>query len=467
MKRILAVLLVVSMLCVAFPVTIAATSATPTLTVSSVEGSVGDTVAVTVSIENNPGVVSMYLQLSYDAASLELVSVTDHELLPDPIFGQTMTSPYALQWDGSLLEENITDNGTLVTLNFKILDAAALGDQAITLTNVGGIMNAGLQLVDFAINNGKVTVVESVPVSTITTASISLSDNITVKYFATLDPAHVGAQMKFTMNDEEVYVDGVATGKTNQYMYAFQGVAPQCMGDNIAADLMLNGEVLASKPTNSVLTYCQRLLSYTAAQLGVTEAKYAAMETVIADLLEYGAKAQIYKNYKTDALVNEGVTGQTEFQELTTTHKQLTASTMSGVSFKGASVFFDYVNSLYIQCYATDMTENSFYVLATNTETGATAKYTLSDCVSSDGYYSLTMNPVNATYFDDCYKIELYVKDSSTGTFTSVQTLYYSIMSYVYGQQNKTDTSENLTAMAELARATYNYGLSATAYINA
>lgn len=469
MKKILAVLLVVSMLFVAFPITTAAAENAPALTVSSVEGSVGETVAVTVNVENNPGVVSMYLQLTYDAASLELVSVTDHELLPDPMFGETKTSPFALQWDGSLLEENITDNGTLVTLNFKILDAAALGDKTITLTNVGGIMNAGLQLVDFAIHNGKVTVVEPAPVSKITTASISLSSDITVKYFATLDPAHVGAQMKFTMNDSEVYVDGVATGTANQYMYAFRGVSPQCMGDNIAAELVLNGEVLASKPTNSVLSYCQRLTSYSAAQLGMSAAKYAAMKTAIADLLEYGAKAQIYKNYKTDALVNEGVTGQTEYQELTTTHKQLSETTLSGVSFKGATVFFDYVNSLYVQFYAPNMTENNFYILSTNTQTGATSKYYLSDCTytTSGGYYSLNMDPVNATYFDVCFKIELYVKDATTGTFTSVQTLNYSIMSYIYGQQNKTDGSGNLTAMAELARATYNYGLSATAYAEA
>ena len=97
--------------------------------------------------------------------------------------------------------------------------------------------------------------------------------------------------------------DGTATGNLNQYAYSFRGVSPQCMGDTITATLVLNGETLATKST-SVLEYCQRLLSYSAAQLGLTEAKYAAMKTAIADLLEYGAAAQTYMNYRTDALVN-------------------------------------------------------------------------------------------------------------------------------------------------------------------
>ena len=57
-------------------------------------------------------------------------------------------------------------------------------------------------------------------------------------------------------------------------------------------------------------------LSQSAAELGMSAEKYAAMRTLIADMLEYGAKAQVYLNYKTDSLVNEGVTEQSEFVAL-------------------------------------------------------------------------------------------------------------------------------------------------------
>jgi len=467
MKKILSFLLVVAMLCVAFPIT-ASAAATPTIAVGSTQGAAGSTVLVAVSVQNNPGIVSAYLKLSYDTTRLQLTAIEDGGLLPDPMFGETASvSPQALHWDGGDLEENITANGQLVILTFKILDNAPLGKAAINLALDGGIINSDLDPVAFTLSAGSVTVVSSSAVSTITTASIALSSDISVKYYATLAAEHVGAQMRFTMNDTVTYVNGVKSG--SQYTYTFKGVAPQCMGDNICAELVLNGEVLASKPTNSVKSYCSKLMSYSAAQLGMSASKYAAMKTAIADLLEYGSQAQLYKGYKTDALVNAGVTGQTTFQTLTTTDKTSTTSTSGDVALTSVGVFFDYVNSLYIDFKAVGMTESNFYVMATNSRTGAQTKYTLSDCTvtsAANSRYRLNLDPVHATGFNDCYTIELFVKGSGT-TYTAVQTLTYSIRSYVYSMQSKTDGTGALTQMAQLSRATYNYGLSASAYASA
>ena len=402
------------------------------------------------------------MQLQYDEDVLELVSVTDHELLPDGVFGQTKTSPFALQWDGGDLNSNITANGNLATLTFKIADDAELGDTALTLSVTHGVINAALNPVAATCVNGAVTVVDPVPTSRIEKQSVSLSSDISVRYLATLHDEHLGAQMRFTMNGKETVVDGVSAGSGNMYVYTFRGLAPQCMGDNIVAELILNGEVLATRETSSVLEYCNQLLNASAAQLGISESKYAAMRTAVADILEYGAQAQIYRNYKTDSLVNAGITGQTTFQTLTSTHKQVGTSSMTGVAFKGVGLYFDYVNSLYVSFEATNMTQDNFYVLYTNTRTNASVKYTLANCTYSNNKYNLTMAPINATYFDDCYKIELYVKNAG-GTFVPVQTLNYSVKSYIYDIQNQTNNGE-LTTMAKLARATYNYGLSATAY---
>lgn len=62
----------------------------------------------------------------------------------------------------------------------------------------------------------------------------------------------------------------------------------------------------------------------------------------------------------------------------------------------------------------------------------------------------------------DFYIIELC--KYSTRATTMQWSLNYGVSSYVCAKQNKTDGNGELTPIAELARATYNYGLSATAY---
>lgn len=471
MKKIISLILCVIVLCSCISINTMAAQSDPTVALSSAQGSVGQTVSITAIIANNPGIVSMYLNMEYDTTRLQLVSVTDHGLLNGQTFSQNIDDhPYALTWDDSVASENNIGNGDLVTLNFKILDNAPLGDAEIRLSNSGGIIDFDLNNVEFTFISGKISVVEYTAQSKITSADMILGTDITVNYYAKLDSSHASAQMKFTMNGTETVVDGVETEDEGVYVYAFQKVAPQCMGDNIKAELILGDTVLDVKEEYSVKTYCENTLAKNAAELELSAEKYAALRTLIADMLEYGAKAQIYRGYKTDVLVNEGITGQSEFVELNPDDcdeilEQSGSFTLTGVEFVSAGMYFDYYNALYVKFNAPNVSDSNFRVRLKDGEENILATYKLSDCQlisEENNTYLLVLPALYATQFEDFYIIEL-CKYSSRAT-TMQWSLNYGVSSYVCAKQNKTDGNGDLTPMAELARATYNYGLSATAY---
>ena len=76
------------------------------------------------------------------------------------------------------------------------------------------------------------------------------------------------------------------------------------------------------------------------------------------------------------------------------------------------------------------------------------------------GLYAFYSEDLFATQFNDIFTFELLVDGKV------VQTLTYSLKSYVYSKQNEMDENNNLTATALLTRALYNYGLSGTEYAN-
>lgn len=122
------------------------------------------TFTVTLSLENNPGIVSMYLKLYYDNTVLELTEISDAELLEGGMFSPVGKTPVVLSWDGGLSAGNNTANGELVTLTFHVLDGAALGDSAIRITyDEGDVINYDLKPVHFVALDSAITVVEYLP----------------------------------------------------------------------------------------------------------------------------------------------------------------------------------------------------------------------------------------------------------------------------------------------------------------
>ena len=118
-----------------FTVTVVDNSATaPKYAIGSASGSVGQTVEVYVSIENNPGIVSLRNIVTYDSSALELIQVENTGLLNGYTTPYSViSSPYTLRWADSLATENNTSNGNIIKLTFRIKDDAEAGSYDITV----------------------------------------------------------------------------------------------------------------------------------------------------------------------------------------------------------------------------------------------------------------------------------------------------------------------------------------------
>jgi len=190
------IIAVILTLCLLFghlnPMITLANSNAPTITVSSVEKYAGETVDVTLTMTNNPGVVSVKLKVNYDSSVMTLTKVTDGGLLGTKYHKNTLTSPYTLSWADDIAEENITANGVIVTLTFALsdtVDTEGVYDIAVTYdNNDANIIDKDFNPVDFEIKNGSVTIkVPEKPVEGISLDKASL--DMTAGDTATLTPS--------------------------------------------------------------------------------------------------------------------------------------------------------------------------------------------------------------------------------------------------------------------------------------
>ena len=121
----------------------------PVINVSTVYGLPGDTVTVSVSLANNPGIMAAAIKAVYDDSVLELVSV---DLNTTNFNGQFQTGA-KIVWAGSA--DNAT-NGEFITITFKVLDGAE-GSTVVSIAyDEGDICNEAEEDVIFAVMPGSV-----------------------------------------------------------------------------------------------------------------------------------------------------------------------------------------------------------------------------------------------------------------------------------------------------------------------
>ncbi len=133
----------------------------PVIKVSSVCGILGNQVKVAVSLKNNPGIVSMALQLNYDENVLKLINVEDCGALGTQVHSPTLGTPYYLNWVNDTATANFTANGDIVILTFEVLENAALGKTAVTVSYTHDnyeIYDKDGTEVNFAVESGYVDV---------------------------------------------------------------------------------------------------------------------------------------------------------------------------------------------------------------------------------------------------------------------------------------------------------------------
>ncbi len=134
----------------------------PTVTVSTATGTPGSTVEVTVSIQNNPGIVSMSLNVSYDENIMTLTGIRDLGSLAGGMHTDVYKSPYILTWANDTSNTDFYVNGAVAALIFTINSQAQPGTYTVGLTTpIHGIYNYNISEVDFRMVSGSVTVTGS------------------------------------------------------------------------------------------------------------------------------------------------------------------------------------------------------------------------------------------------------------------------------------------------------------------
>lgn len=150
MKRIILFLLLVGMFAGMMSVGVLATDG-PTIQVSDAEAAPGDSVTVSVSIVNNPGIACFELTVDYDESKLEWIGIAKGE--PEGTWDIAIGE--SVMWVNS---ENYSQDGVILVLEFNVLETAS-GSAEITVSyEVGEIFNEDEVDVDFKVSAGSVAI---------------------------------------------------------------------------------------------------------------------------------------------------------------------------------------------------------------------------------------------------------------------------------------------------------------------
>lgn len=279
-------------------------------------------------------------------------------------------------------------------------------------------------------------------------ASVTFGQDLSFKFTVTINGNFSDVYLKVTGDvfDEVLY--GTPTGNEKEYAFVLDKVFPQYMGEMFDMELYCDGILADSIHDYSMVKYLKNIFNNTSSD---------KLKIFIADILEYGTAAQIYTSHDAENPVNMMLEGlkPTQFVDVTSSDVSISETTSDKYSFKSASVLCDYKNNFIIKFKAEDLSKVDIRV---NGVVNPKDKIQVQD--GSLGLYAFYSEDLFATQFNDIFTFELLVDGKV------VQTLTYSLKSYVYSKQNEMDENNNLTATALLTRALYNYGLSGTEYAN-
>lgn len=206
------------------------------------------------------------------------------------------------------------------------------------------------------------------------------------------------------------------------YKFAFKGIGPHQMAENIKATLSVGGKAVAEINNYSVEKNLKAIL-----------AADASLANIVNAVLAYGNASEDYV----------GVEGGIAAPEATDTtiaaeENKLALNNAKDFGFTAAGVNFDSANKIYVKFHVES--EFKFYVNGTAVEIEKT----------EDGNYKYYTNELTAKQLGDVFTFEIEVNGVKA-------TLTYSVNTYAYAMQNDAE-------MSALVKALYAYGLAVKAY---
>jgi hypothetical protein len=290
---------------------------TSVLTVGSVTGKVGSEVDIPVTIANNPGIAGLNVRLRFDNTKLEPVSIAQGAVLHVGSITSNLQSGGDLStftfvsafWANA---GNISGNGILFTVRFKIKDGAQGGQTPLTLTyNPGDITNQLLEDVDVQIANGQITIQKNPQpapdapvVSDRTAVSITLSAIAGAEYRLGTDGAWQSSPAFTGLSPNTAYTFYVRLAETDE-LEASPESAASVEIKTLKAPLTITGVTAVNRPydkTTAVALSGGTLngivnaddVSFTLGRGAVADAGVGIDKPVTTDITLTGAKSANY-----------------------------------------------------------------------------------------------------------------------------------------------------------------------------
>ena len=292
--------------------------------------------------------------------------------------------------------------------------------------------------------------------------ALSLQSDLVVKIDVADSVESVTAYVKGTEGEE--LNKATLTEKNAAGQFEYHGVTPQLMGNNV---VITTGDFTVEK---SVRQYCIDILGMTQAELGLSTDQAVKLKTLVDDILNYGAAAQVYKDYNADNLVNAGIVidfndhiiesvadkytalgGNGMTGSITS---DLDAAPESGAYIRGAGVHFDNNAGLYFTVAGVDGTDGlTVKVFKGDSEVATIEKF----IAAENGTYRALYEGVMLAEYGDDFTAQAYANGEAVGNKVTL-----SVNDYVFLMDETADAKYN-----DLVKSLYVFNQSALAYQNA
>ena len=291
--------------------------------------------------------------------------------------------------------------------------------------------------------------------------ALVLEDNLTMRFWANSgyfeDGYYENPRMQFSFGGNEYTVSDYTIAADGRYVFEFTNIAPHKLNEVVSFSLCadFNGQSFEGKNyERSIVSYCTTELN------NMTE--QTELGTLLVDLLNYGAAAQIYANHDTGNLANEGLTEtqkawgtaeSTACENITTSKYEVIDNPT--VSWKSVSLYLENTISIryIIQADSLDGVTMKLY-----TDSGKTWTISNDDFIvkpDTENQYYVYFNGLNAGEMREPVYATMY-----QGNTAISNTLRYSIGSYVaYSETSSSDDEllDMLAAMMKYGDAAYEY----------
>ena len=297
-------------------------------------------------------------------------------------------------------------------------------------------------------------------------ATLTMEDNISINYKMKPEQldgtGYSNPYVVFTFCGSTVTVKDYTVDGNGRYSFKFSDIAPRMMNDVLTATLYATyeGEVVACQTRSySVKEYCYNMLSKCG--VGGAYEHNTEFKTLLVDLLNYGAAAQVYANYQTETLVNADLTAE---QKSWATADAPALSTVQStkyhvienptVTWKGGGLLLEDSVTMRFRITSTGAIENLKVKITTDANPEGWT-ISASEFVAADvGGYYIYFDGLMARQMRETVYVAVY-----DGSVAVSNTMTYSIESYAYSKRNDSNTAltDLLVAMMKYGDAAYNY----------